>query len=94
MKTEGGKPNEWSKDYSISKENPVSSSNAPILSQDQATRLNFRDTLGSIKKKFSWNRGAYSGPIEADILPDEELSQLEVYEAKAESGDSTETDSE
>lgn len=93
MKTEGGKPNKWSKDYPISKENPVSSSNAPILSQEQATRLNFRDVIGSVKKKFSWNRGAYSGPLEPDILPDEELSQLEAYEEKARDADSTQSDS-
>jgi len=86
MKTEGGKPNDWSKDYplEINPTNPPQDESYKL--EDKPTRLNFKDVVGSMAKQFKFNRGTYSGPLEPDILPDEETRQLKAYETKARSG--------
>lgn len=87
MKTEGGKPNEWSKDYPLEKVNlPDPPQDESYKLEDRPTRLNFKDVVGSMAKQFKYNRGTYSGPIEPDILPNEEQRQLNAYEQKARDG--------
>lgn len=92
MKTEGGKPNEWSKDYSIE----INPTNPPqdesFQMRDRVTRLNFNDTLGSMAKEFQYNRATYSGPLEPDVLINEEMVQLMKYELKAHTHRSDKTD--